>query len=214
MAAIVQPGTYLKFRVWCISSNQASVNTFWFRVGILTGAPTVQDMAEAFDNIVAPLFLAIIGSQTQYRGTQCYNEVLPLPLPGVWIGNAAVGSGGGINMATQATGINTWLTNFTGVSLRGRTYWPFPTTTEDAAGGVPTAGYITALTALCNAILNVTSLSGTGGSTTLHMALMRGKNKDGILQPPVDMANFMVRAKWATQKRRGEGYGRPNSSPI
>lgn len=214
MSASIRAGDLLKMRAWAISGNQASVNTVYYQVQTITGSITLLEAATAFDGLVAPLYKAILGSQAQYRGIQCYVNQVPLPLPGISILGAGVGTGGSVNLPTQSCGITSWQTNYTGPSLRGRSYWPFPTTTEDAAGGAPTAGYITALTALSNAILVLTTLTGGSGSATVFLTLKRGKDKAGVLQPNEPINNFVVQPKWATQKRRGIGYGRPNASPI
>jgi len=208
-------GDIITLRAWCISASQASVNTFHYRCTSIGGAGgSTHDAALAFDAAIEAQLKAIISTQAEYRGVQCYVNHLPLPLPQSTVANAGVGSGGATQMATQVCAMTSWLTDFAGPGLRGRTYWPFISTSEDANPGQPSPGLVTAVTTLSNQIIAFTTFGVGGDTSSVSLWLKQGVNKHGVLQPGQLITDFTVPVKFGTQRKRGEGYGRPNSSPI
>jgi hypothetical protein len=213
---VLVTGNVLTFRVWSTCGNQAAVTTHHYILGTSSGAGvTLSNAATVFDGTVAALYKNILSAQSSYRGVQAYVNQLPLPLPQSTVANAGVGTGGAIGNATQVTGITSWLTAIAGPGGRGRTYWPFPATAADSASPVPDAAYITAAEDLSQAMIDLVAIPGSGGgSINCTMGLKRGPNKAGVPQPFATFEQFVTQPKWATQKRRGLGYGRANVSPI
>jgi hypothetical protein len=207
-------GDLLTFRVWCTEVEQASVNTFNYLVETATG-PSIdqEECAIAMDARIGPTMKIILNNNAIYNGVQCYVKRVPLPLPQASIVNAGAGTGGANAMARQTAGITRWNTFFAGQAYRGRTYWPFPATAEDATGGIPNPGYITAIGALSNSLLTLTGITAGGGSLVVSFVLKHGKNKAGVTPLPSPIQQYTAVAKWATQKRRGS-YGKVNVSPI
>lgn len=212
---LIAVGNIVKFRVWVIASNQASVNTFHFKCSSIAGTGgTLLEAATAFDALIEADYKTAISTQAEYRGVQAYVNQLPQPLPQSVIANAGIGTGGTTENATQVCGITSWFSDFTGQAFRGRTYWPFPAASADANPGQPSSGYLNNIDAL-STLIEAFSSFGSGGNTShVGIWLNQGKDKAGILRPGVPITAHFVPTKWATQRRRGIGYGRPNTSPI
>jgi hypothetical protein len=212
---LLQTGNIVSMRVWAEFGPQASVNTFHFLVGVITGSvPDLQAAATSFDAVIETPFKLILGVGATYRGVQAYVNQLPQPLPQPWTFNAGAGTATGAMMGGQLCGLTKWLTDFAGPAYRGRTFWPFPTAGEDDTTGVPIAGWVTNATALSNAIRNFSSITGGGGgAAACSLVLSHGPNKEGFTPVPTPITGFSVEDVWATQKRRGT-LGRTNKSPI
>ncbi len=206
----VVTGNIIQFRVWCLDSEQASVNTFNFTAGTLVGGPiTVQNCVDAFNALIAPLYKPILTSVATYRGVQgrVINR-LPLETEDFTIASSGAGTGSATPNPRQVAGITTWVTGFAGPGHRGRTYWPFTPADADSAPGEPSGAYKTNAGTLSLAITSFASVTSGGSSIALQHGL---KVKAGPLLIPI--SGYTVQPKWATQQRRGS-YGRANTSPI
>jgi hypothetical protein len=219
MGRTIEGGDILKFSLWCSDSEQASVNTFYYAVtNIGVGGPPLDDEAALdFDTAVQASIKALISNTATYRGSQCQIVSRPpfrIPQPSVV--NAGVGTAGAIGMARQTAGLISWYTDFPGPSGRGRTYVPFPSTSDDAGLGLPTNGYITKLENFKDALVDLTNITGAGGtSATVAIALAHYSLPRTAEQVPTVtfLRSHISRGKWATQKRRGS-YGRSNAVPF
>jgi len=209
MSQVLVAGNIIAARAWCVTGNQASVNSFYYRVvGVGTPAATDKDFCDNFDTVVAADMKALIYNGASYKGIQA-QIIWPPPLPAdvVTVTNAGAGTAGANAMALQTSGIISWYTALAGRAQRGRTYAPFPSTTDNS-NGVPSAGYVTKLTNLATAsqaLVNI--LSGGRSATVVPVIWHRGTHTTD------DIKAFFARAVWATQRRRG-AYGRGNASPI
>jgi hypothetical protein len=207
-------GNIITMRVWTTQAEQAAVNTFHYLVVAVGGTgANLQTIADAFDTAISADWRSLVPSECEYKGAQAYVD--QVPLPNFAIGNAHAGGGGaaGVTQARQACGIITWITAFAGRAFRGRSYMPFPPTTDDQSGGIPTNLYLAALSTMAGDLLAF-GTAGTGGNTTtMQMVLLHKKNKAGVTPPPSAITLGFPRPRFATQKRRGS-YGRANSSPI
>jgi hypothetical protein len=198
-----------------VCSDQAAVTTHHFKVTSETALGcTLQEAANEFDSRLAVDYKAILSDQATYRGVQAYVNQLPLPAPAVAAFSSGIGTGGAIGNATQVCGITSWLTDFAGPGFRGRSYWPFPATSADSVNPTPNPTYLASLATLVTQMTGAITITGSAGSSTMFLWLRQGKNKAGIVQPGQFITGNVNQPKWATQKRRGLGYGRANASPI
>lgn len=211
---VVVPGNIITLRAWCSQGNQASVNTFHYLAGATSGlGVTTEEIAIEFDALISTDMKSLLNNVATYNGVQCYVNQVPLPLPQEATAGAGSGIGGATSLPPQSCGLTEWETAFAGPANRGRTYWPFPSTTEDSTGGIPGAGYQTLLATLAGLIIAHNTF-GTGGNTSaVSLVIKHGKNKAGIIPAPTPIVNASTIGKWATQKRRS-AFGRPNVSPI
>jgi len=208
----IHTGYVVQTRVWCVAGEQASVNTFYHQCTAEVGLGVDESaFAVAIDSDIAADFKALIGAPAEYRGVQCrvINET-PLHVEQDITFSAGIGTGGTTLMDRQAAGLITWRTDFAGPHQRGRSYLPFPTNVFNANDGTPNLTYQDLLTTLATDLLGFTSVVVGANSIEVHMVLAHLRPLPLAFQ---FIKNFDVRAKWATQKRRGS-YGRANFSPI
>jgi hypothetical protein len=215
----LQLNDVVQVRLWTTATDQAAVNTFYYAVTLVGGTPaTDQDLVDTFDTTIAIGILPMLDVSSLYNGCQAKVivsggiEIDPIGVASTT--GSAAGTATGVNQSRQTAGINTWLTNKSGPANRGRTYWPFPAVTADTTDGVPTAAYLALMTTLCQSINNFDLVTGT--TTTIQQVLFRKGKPHNV--PPIpfsddDITGYIVRPKWATQRRRGS-YGRQNVSPI
>jgi hypothetical protein len=203
-------GMILSVGVWCVDGNQASVNTFHYLCSAVGAAPATDvDMAQNIDVIVAPLMKVILNNNASYRGVMVQKlRPLPIAIDVVTNANAGAGSAGAIALPKQSAGLTSWYTAVAGRKGRGRTYWPFPSSTSDAGDGTPTNTYTGNLSALGTALSGFTSISLGGRTATVGFGLYH--RALGTFDPIV---STIIRGVWATQRKRGS-YGRGNSAPM
>lgn len=213
MSTVLETGDALLCKLWCTDNEQASVNSFTYLVGTVTGGFTDQDVADGLQAaLIASSFPAILYNGASFDGIQVYfRNRTPLPVPALSATGAVSGAGGATGMSRQTAGINTWLTNFAGPKFRGRTYWPFPPTSLDQIQGIPSTAYLVDLAIQTDALLAPSlTVGGRTAALTLQLA-HRIPNELFYTFTPILFAH--LRQKWATQRRRGS-YGRPNVSPF
>lgn len=125
------------------------------------------------------------------------------------------GTGIGDPLPTQSCGLVSYQYNLSGKQGRGRNYLPFPTEDDNAADGLPTAGYMTDADTFASA-WNPVSLVVTGSGVGPPTATITGCLYNPYGAIPVKIPTVVsrtIRKKWATQRRRGS-EGRPNNSPF
>jgi hypothetical protein len=214
MPYIPAVGAVLSFRAWNTFGVQAAVNTFNYRIVTQVGAGiNLTQLAQGFDTMFAPLWKPCMASVATYNGIQCYVNANPPPLPGTTVASAGPGTDAPLINPTQVCGITTWLSGFIGPGNRGRTYWPFSGPDEDTAAGTPDPSLLVNYGLLSDGIINLNSIAVGADAFNLALIIKRGKNKAGVIPASPIVTAYTVRAKWATQKRRGI-YGKPNVSPI
>jgi hypothetical protein len=119
------------------------------------------------------------------------------------------GDNAGDALPRQTSGIISLVTALGGRKNRGRVYVPFPSETDNAIAGHPTAGYVTALGDLAAILTGPYIGVGAGGNTNdLQPVILH--RVDGSVTP---ITGHFERSFWATQRRRGD-FGRPNTGPF
>jgi len=154
----------------------------------------------------------MMANDASYRGV-LGQIILPAPPAAyvVQIGHAGPGTDSQYALPTQTSGLISWQTAKAGRAYRGRTYLPFPSIVEDAAGEVPTTSYITKGQTLAAALLGLTSIVVGSRSATVQLSLLHRK---GLLKNTVTpITAFTMGGRWATTRRRG-AFGRPNLAPT
>lgn len=206
----LQLGEILTHSIFCSIGNQVSVNRFYWQVSLVGGSPaTYDDAASQLDLFYAPLYKAVLANTAYYNGT-VVQRVWPLPVlvRSIDDGHGGFGTAGANACPKQSAPIISYYTAFAGPGGRGRTYLPFPSTTDITTLGEMTAGYKTNATVIAASRSAVFALSDAGRTAELTPGLWR---RTGNVFTTIDLA--FIRSKVATQKRRGD-YGRANLSPV
>lgn len=201
-------GELWQMRAIMATSDQIGINvTHWLIVDPGTPPRTDAQFALACETQVAASYKALIGASATFKGCSVY-RVLPEPatLPAVSGTLAGVGTLGGDLLPKQTCGVVTWTTIFAGPAYRGRIYVPFPAEAGNDADSTPTAGYLASLNALAVAYNNFVAFTAGGVTATIQQVLRHGGDVPIV---PTPITSYIVRDKWATQRRRGD-YGRRN----
>lgn len=209
MAIFINGDDTLKLQVGCYFANQASINTFYFKVSDATGACTLENWAAAWDLILAPLYKPILTNIASYYGVRV-QRIDPVPLSVAVVSAAYVGAGTGgtEGLPSQVCGLVSTYTDKGGAAYRGRMYLPFPDeSSNDASANKPDAGYIANIDAIGAALVGPKSIAVTGGSIDGTFIIWHRGTRTGT--PTTGSASKTV---WATQRRRGS-LGQPNPYP-
>lgn len=189
--------------------EQAGINVrHWTVTAAAPASMTDQDVANQFQALVGPLIAACMGSNSNMLQT-AVRKVNGVPIGAQTPSNTPTIPGAVVSgdLPRQTSGLITLRTLTIGRKGRGRMYVPFPPTTLSDVNGQPTAGYLTALTALRNVVgANVVLTDGVNVMTFQPCLYKRG----ALVGTPVTSA--VNRLSWATQRRRGS-FGRPNALP-
>jgi len=216
MTIALQMGDQIQARIWFTQAEQAAVCTFTWSVLSVSGlSVSDNDAARVIDTAVATLFKSIMSTDSSYRGTQLtVISRTPRPVAQSYVTNQGPGVEAPPDLPRQTAGLISWQTAFAGRRFRGRTYTPFPATGNNQTDGIPTSSYQTVLGNIANALFNLNTISNVGstGSALVQMILLHRAGKSPTPQPS-PVSGYIIRAKWATQRRRGS-YGRANGSPI
>lgn len=221
MPNAIQLDDLINVQAWIVNAEQAAVNNFWFTcTNPGNGACTAVMVADDVDTIMAPLYKASLGVNSNYQGIRAAIAYrLSVLFNEQWSEetiDAGPGTVAGTQLPRQSAGLSSWQTSFRGRHYRGRTYWPFPPTAFDTGDGLPTAAAITAYEALAAGILSYQLNVATGAIFALAVF-----SRPRIFPPPKPpqvyqttlIQSHSTALKWATQRRRGS-FGRANVSPI
>jgi hypothetical protein len=217
MATPVIPGDLVETRTYATQAEQTAIMTFHWGINSAIGTVTNDiDFARVIDNTLAPPWKATLSADSSYRGTSARIISSSPPTSPVFF-NTSVGPGTGTapDLPRQTAGLISWQTAFGGRQFRGRTYIGFPWAGLNNLDGVPTGPAITLFTNIAQAMFGLTTIpnvAGTG-SCGVNLLLTHRKPKTGTTPAPTFINGYIIRNKWATQRRRGS-FGRPNSSPI
>jgi hypothetical protein len=210
MATPLQAGDILKMSAIADIAGQTSFNTWhYFVSGVGSPPATDQDVSNALDTAIATLFKVIIPSEVKYSGilggiiNRTPNPVTVQTTAGAGVGTSAVEP-----MPKQCAGITSWYTASAGRAYRGRTYWPFVSSSFLDINGELSAAGKTAIDNTASAIQSLTAIAAGGRTATIQLAIYHRVTR---LTTPVVVR--LTRSQIATQKRRGD-YGRLNPSPI
>lgn len=210
MPQVLNLGDILRLRVVCYTANQVGVNTVHYKVIAKAGAgQTDAQVAVAIDTTLEPRYKTILSVGARYRGCSIQRIAPGFPtLPATSFALDGPGLVLGDMLAGQVSGIISSRTNLAGPKYRGRAYIPFPGETDNAATGVPVAGYVTAIDDIADEFYTNWALGA--GADTLEIEPCIWHRSDGTTTP---ITSYLSRNVWATQRRRG-AYGRMNLPPF
>lgn len=210
-------GAVYKMRTYCFQGNQAGINTRYFKVLSLTGAPASEaSICSALDGTLAPFYKLLLANTALYIGTNIQNQTLPLPFPQPvgFSGNQGIGTAGATPLPGQISGIYTVQTGFAGRGFRGRVYVPFPATAGSTTTAPPlmTGAYQTQLQDLANVCVGNQTVAAGGATYAIVYGLVHSKP---LALKGVFIASTAAKfgLNWATQRRRGD-FGRLNTQPV
>lgn len=200
MAHVLTVGDLVEFTAICKTQNQYTFNVMHFPILTVVGATvTEQDVGVDLDNIMAPLYKALLPTNGSYYGSKV-QVVLPFRFDPVFRDtNRGAGTIAGDSLPTQTCGLINLKTGIAKRSGRGRVYLPATSEGDNDATAVPSALYLAAAANLVTAIQGYTGTTVGGGTVTSTWAVH--SKKDGISRP-VTVAT--VRPNWATQRRRSQ----------
>lgn len=205
-------GEIRRLTLYSKQEPQIAVNVLHYRITAETGGGTsLGDQAKAFGNAFGLKMRDVMCANAQFSGVGISHIHPGDPSePAYDTSNAGNGAVAGEPLPYQNTGIITKKTGHGGRAFRGRFYTPFPGEASNTTDGTPTVAFLTALDVLAaqiTATVIATSLSG--GSTTLQ-PILKNKEFPATIRP---LTGYVVRDKWAVQRRRGS-YGQPNLLPF
>lgn len=198
MATIITTADIVQVSFVCQVEDQFMFNVFDFDILNSTGGGlTDAQFSVAVDNLMAPLYKALLASSAAYFGSKT-QIILPTRIdPQFNKTNAGAGTLAGDQLPTQTCGLISWRTGFAGRSFRGRTYLPAASEGINDSVAQPSAAYITAATAFANALMGFNNI--VVGPDSLSFALSVFSRSTGDLTV---IESFEVREDWATQRRR------------
>lgn len=212
MAYFPFSGDIFKWSIVCADASQESVNSFNLETERTLGVGiSDQDVVDRLSNLAAAIWIPLIGNTARYRGSTL-RKIFPGPGPMPRTKFSTLGAGPGTSGATlmpnQSSGLMSWYTDFNGRGLRGRTYLPFPSTTDNIDPGKPTPLYIGNMGNIKTTLLPSMTVIIGGAVLTLTV----GAFKNGVIAftPYTDSIQH---DEWATQIRRSQ-FRRKNTPPF
>jgi len=209
--AFFQVGDHCRLVLWSQQTDQAGLMVHHYRCSASGGAGvTDQNAVDALSTIFAPLVKAMLSINAAYAGATL-QIIRPNLRPTVYSTNSnGIGMVAGDPLPRQAAGLITLRTNEAGRKGRGRKYVPFPSEGDNANGVGPAPAYMANAATLGAAFVAQRVITAMVGDTaTLVPVIYHRANPIGS----PDVSSYFVRAKWATQRRRGS-FGKPNQSPF
>lgn len=210
MATTLAVNNIVRATMYTTQGDQYSAVSWFYKVTAIGGSPATDlDFATNVDTLVATLYKARLATTSAYDGIQA-QVVWPQPIPVsvAYTASAGAGTNGGTCQDRQSAGITSWQTAFAKQKNRGRTYWPFPSASDNTTNGIPSNTWVTALGTLCTALLGYSAVSNGGRTATVEMGIYHR-----ALHTTTPLVSYVVRQKWGTQRRRSS-YGRTGVSPI
>jgi len=202
-------GDIVRTRVVTWYAGQVGLNVMhWEVVNRTGGGATLQEIVDDLDGIFSTPYKAILSASALYRGMTAQNVSPPITIEYRSIAGAGAGGVSGDPMPRQVSGLVSIRSPLGGARNRGRFYPPFPGESDNTAGGVISATYITTLTNLMNVLFPTVLVVGAGGTAEIRLGVY---HRNTATVTPAD--SFIVSPVWATQRRRGS-LGRPNILPF
>lgn len=201
----------LEVKFFCYFPPQSSVNVRHYISDFSTPiSPSAQVTADSFSLTASSAYKSTINAGAKYVG--CVIRKLNPALPHGDPVQSLVGAGPGLvpgdALPTQVCGLITIRTATAGRQGRGRLYFPFLSETDNALGGVPTAGFVTGLQAVADVFKDTEDVLDGINSETWTPCVFRP-----ITGLPRRVTAMIARARWATQRRRG-GFGSIEIEPL
>lgn len=210
----IAAGDLLVTKVYCTAGDQTAINVRFWDVSAVTMAITDQQATDAISDKMGTLMKPMMGTAGNYYGCSLYTRVVNSRAPIALLGNSTVNSGTGSTasdvLPRQVSGIVAFKGSLLGHSVKGRAFIPFPPEVNNNANGHPDATYTGLLAALGTMYQGPTTFTHLISGATITL---RGKLVP--LSGTGDVAITIVtpRAKWATQRRRGD-FGKVNAPPF
>ena len=209
--AFAVDGDILRASVFSWNENQVGINNICYRITGSTGVGIQYgDLAFNIQNAVEGPLQALLPLTGFLLGTKVANAKSKTgKLSGVAT-STSIGSGSDC-LPTQTSGIITFNPAVTGRGRKGRIFVPFPKSSKLDVDGTPTASYVIDLQNYANALAigSTFPILGAGGGSAVAVPTVYQRATD----THSDIATFLARKEWATQRRRGN-YGRPNPQAI
>lgn len=208
-------GDLVRVQYLCRQGSQIGINRRYYEIGTLTTASVEPGtLAAALSTAIAGKYKALLNNNAEYRGLSLQQQnVVPKPDPTISGEGAGAGTAGGESLPQNIAGIFTVVTGYIGRANRGRSYVPFPSTSDTETDGsnnvIPTAGYMTRLGQLAAYHSLPFSVDiGGGAEAELRPVIVHANGDLGEY-----CAGATARRKWAQQHRRGS-YGQTNTVPF
>jgi len=220
MANTLSIDDLVRIRFWCTATDQAAVNTLYFKVVAASGTPVTDlDAAINMDAIMGPFYVAQMPSSVAYNGCEATKVVKPALSSQIARGEAGAGTDGTVALPRQVTSLVHFLTANAGRRYRGRVYPPFPPSTAAELDGTMTAAYAVKIAQWSAQLAGINQwqtpfLAPTGFVTVAQVIphfLKKGEVGPEI--PPTFTVAINPDDRFATQRRRGS-FGRQNVSPV
>jgi len=212
-AVALSVGDFLQERVGFWFAPQAAYNILYWEIASIVGGASVdlQALCNELDSLTKVPACDIITASASYSGVGLKRISPGVPsVEAVSTTGSGVGTWAGDAYAKQVAGIITKRTVKSGRKYRGRLYLPFVSEAAAHTDTTPTAAYLTAADAYALVTVAPITLVPAGVTGVFLTPLLKhaavGTTADTI-------TNYVVRDKWATQRRRGD-YGRPNTQPF
>lgn len=206
----ITTGNIVEVRFFCQFGDQGSVNVRHYNTTTHSGnGPDLKLVADEISGTIAPLLIGTISVEAHYRGTGV-RVVAPPPISLEALSNAGAGqgTGAGIALPRQVCGIVSLRSETGGRRARGRFYVPFPPTSQNQVGGIPTPGYMVNLASIGGFLVTTITVGTAPNQATLVPVVWSKKYASSY-----PLKTIVTPQMWATQRRRGS-FGRPNTSPI
>lgn len=206
----VAVGDIIEVKLACYCRDQLALNIVHARMKTVVVAPTYPKLAEGFEALFGADMKTLINNEAEFLGV-AIRSVFIAPLGPEYISSllAGAGTGTGDVLPLQVTGMITKRTLAPGRKYRGRFYAPFPSESDSAVTGKPSAGYLTKLDNISFTLKSIAAPTAWGAGNTAEFVVFRRTN-------PTDskiISGATNQNKFATQRRRGS-YGRPNARPF
>lgn len=210
MAAVLATSDLLKIVTYCQAAEQVAQNVRYYYVSAMgVGvSPTDEDVVTAFTNAIKVLYLPLMGASANFVGCTL-QKISPVKRDTVAWSNLGVGTAAGDLLPRETAGLISFRTGYAGRQNRGRMYVPFPAESWNDANGHPTAGYVTAMEALRDFVVQTGALAPAGTATiTLQSIIIPSDQPQGRA-----ITAGTAHTRWASMRSRGD-FAAANSLPF
>lgn len=203
-------GDFLQAVTYCKLQEQLSLNVWHYQVTSVMGvAPSESDVADAIDSVFGALLKAAMSDQAEYLGASI-QKVAPVPAGDRFYNQDSKDNGdvAADALPGQVAGLISLRSGLAGRTNRGRKYISFMPETWNTSIGTPSSFALTALANLGAEYVAPRTVVVGPNSLSLSPVIL---NLDA--ETSVAMDTYLVRQKWATQRRRS-AINRGDTSPL
>jgi len=211
MATVMAQNDVIEVSAFSDFAEQIGVNIYHYKVGVVTGAPTYEQLAVWLEERFSPEYIDWLCDAASWSGIKLRLLAGPTgPAPWYSAADAAAGTSG-TPIPRQLSGMIRRRVNLAGARGRGRVYIPFPGATMMNGASVSAAG-MTVLGNIRDATMGAPGILTSTPSVGTTAQLIPGLLFGGSGNVTNDLVAVDLAGEFATQKRRGF-FGRPNSLP-